>query len=215
MDPHFVLLALFGCLVSTSVAQAQLRRGDVRLSLDSDMISIAGVEVEVEGQDADSAMVFGIGPNQLGSSRTLIATSPLGLGIGYVISPKVVLGVRFGLGVDIISPDGAGENEKVVAISLMPGLTLVPIGRSAKLFIALSPLLQVERIGDDDSHERLLRGGFSTGIGTLIGVGGSSTVDLGFFFEGRFGSFDFDDDDTDVDVRDLRGVVRLGFSLWK
>jgi hypothetical protein len=215
MGERVLLLTLFGWLATASLATAQIREGDVRLSLDSDMISIAGVEVEDGSPGGESEyMVFGIGPNQLGSSRLLIPTTPLGLGLGYVVSPKIVLGLRFGFGVDILSRDGADENEKVLALSLMPGLTFVPIGRSAKLFITLSPLFQVERVSDDDASDRLMRGGFSAGMGTLIGVGGSSTVDLGFFFEGRFGSYE-PEDGAEIDVRDLRGVVRLGFSLWK
>lgn len=215
MGQRFVLLTLIAVCASASLAHAQVREGNVRLSLDSDMISIAGVEIETDGVPGDQEyMVFGIGPNQLGSSRLHIPTTPLGLGLGYAISSKVVLGVRFGLGVDIVSPDGADDNTKYLAVSLMPGLTFVPIGRSAKLFITLSPLFQVERKTTDDQRDRLLRGGFSAGIGTLIGVGGSSTVDLGFFFEGRFGSYD-PEGGTESDVRDLRGVVRLGFSLWK
>jgi hypothetical protein len=57
-------------------------------------------------------------------------------------------------------------------------------------------------------------GGFSAGIGTLIFPSSRFSVDLGFFFEGRFGGREFEPDQPDQDLRDLRGLVRLGFSLW-
>jgi hypothetical protein len=199
-------------------AHAQLGRGDFRLSLDTDVISVAHVTLDPDGSAPDSdTVVFGIGPNQLGGSHVTIPATPLGLGLGWVLSPKMLLGVRVGLGFDVISPDG-GDNTRVLALSLQPGLTFVPIGHRAKLFVALSPLFQVNRIKNDGYLERWMQGGFSTGIGALIFPASPVSVDVGFFFEGRFGSRHQENADVEADgerVSDLRGVIRLGISLWR
>lgn len=199
-------------------AQAQLHKGDFRLSLDTDVISIAHVELDPDGPAPKYARnIYGIGPNQLGGSRATAPASPLGLGFGFVVSPKILLGVRTGFGVDIVAPD-SGPNTKILAFSLMPGLTFVPIGRKAKLFIALSPLFQVNRDKRGDAKSRWLEGGFSTGIGALIFPSSSISADVGFHFEGRFGNNRVEaNDQTDVTqhVADLRGVVRFGLSLWR
>jgi hypothetical protein len=198
-------------------AEAQLHRRDFRFSLDTDMISIAHVTLDPDGPGEQDYMVYGIGPNQLGASHVTQAASPLGLGLGYVVHPKLVLGIRTGLGFDVVDPDG-GESERILSVSLMPGLTIVPIGRTAKLFIALAPLFQVNRVKQGDQLSRWLQGGFSTGIGALIFPTSAFSADLGFFFEGRFGNHRVENDgdgDTTEHVADLRGVVRLGLSLWR
>jgi hypothetical protein len=204
-------------LMATSGARAQLDRGDVRLSLDTDLFSVAGVKVDPDGDNnTDRHIVFGIGPNQMGGSRVTPPTpaTPLGLGIGYTISRKLVLGVRTGLGVDIDDPDG-GHKAKYLAFSLMPGLTWVPIGRQAKLFISVAGIFQANREKRDDTKQRALLGGFSTGIGTLIFPANRFSVDLGFFFEARFGGYkQKNPDGPDADLQDLRGLIRLGFSFW-
>lgn len=220
------LLCALSSVMWTRPAEAQLRRGDFRLALDTDMISIAGVTVDPDGPGKADTMVFGIGPNQLGQSRAAhlgldrgsLATSPFGLGLHWTLSHKLQLGLRTGFGFDIYKPDGADDNLKVLALSLMPTLTIVPIGRKAKLFIALAPLLQVNRLKIDEYINRVLLGGFSTGIGALIFAGSAVSVDLGFFFEGRFGNerVELDDNaDTSAHIQVLQGVVRLGISLWR
>jgi hypothetical protein len=206
-------------LAWTLPAQAQLSRGDFRFSLDTDVISIAHVTLDPDGAPGDAEyMVYGIGPNQLGASHLTQVASPLGLGLGYVLHPKFVLGIRTGLGFDVVDPDGGGDKERILAVSLMPGLTIVPIGHKAKLFIALAPLFQVNRTKQDDQLSRWLQGGFSTGIGALIFPTSAVSADLGFFFEGRFGNQRVETNgnaDTTEHVTDLRGVVRLGLSLWR
>jgi hypothetical protein len=199
-------------------ARAQLGRGDFRLSLDTDILGVAHVTLDPDGSGGDfENTVFSLGPNQLGGSRVTRPATPLGLGFGWVLSPKILFGVRLGFGFDVVSPDG-GDNTKYLAMSLMPGLTFVPLGRKAKLFIAVSPLFQVDRVKSEEYRERWLQGGFSTGVGALIFAASSVSADIGFFFEGRFGNRDEENDDIEADglrVRDFRGVIRFGLSLWR
>lgn len=195
-------------------AQAQLGRGDLRLSLDTDMLAVAKVDVDVDPGGDTEATVISVGPNQLGGSRVVQDATPLGVGIGYTMTPKLVLGLRTGIGADFVDYEGSDDTIRMLAVSLMPGLTWVPLGHKAKLFIAMSALFQVDRIKQDENKDRVMLGGFSTGIGTLIFPTSRFSVDLGFFFEGRFGGREYEPERDDEDVRDLRGVVRLGFSLW-
>jgi hypothetical protein len=199
-------------------AHAQIGRGDLRLSLDTDMLGIAFVERDPDGPAGDyEATVISLGPNQMGGSRAWprLAT-PLGFGLGYAISSRTVLGVRTGIGFDVVDA-GGDDNVRHLALSLQPGVTFVPIGRKAKLFINLAGLFQVDRVRHDDLRQRVLVGGFAAGIGTLIFPSQRGSVDLGFFFEGRFGGWKQTEPDPEVeeDLRDLRVVVRLGFSLWR
>jgi hypothetical protein len=199
-------------------ANAQLGRGDFRLSLDTDILGVAAVSLDPDGVGPDQDYtVFSLGPNQLGGSRVTMPATPLGLGFGFVLSPKMLFGVRLGLGFDVVSPDG-GDNTKWLALSLMPGLTFVPIGRKAKLFIDVRPLFQVDREKREDYVRRYMYGGFGAGIGALIFPASSVSVDIGFHFEGRFGARHEENDDVEADglrVRDFRGVIRLGISLWR
>lgn len=138
--------------------------------------------------------------------------TPLGLGLTWVLSPKLVLGARLGFGLDILEDEGS-DATRLLGVSLMPRLTFVPVGESAKLFVSASPLFQLSRLKGGDAKERTLLGGFGVGIGTLIFVSSSLSVDLGFHFEGRFGNYE-NHVGYDAEVRDLRGIVRLGLSLW-
>ena len=197
--------------------EAQLNRGDFRFSIDVDMLSMAAIEDEPEIGAEQEYTVFGVGWNQVGGARETFSTpTPLGLGLGWVLNPKIVLGARLGLGLDVVDADGDDNSARILGISLMPGITFVPIGHKAKLFLQANPLFQVSRVKTDGAHDRYLLGGFGLGIGTLIFVSNDLSVDLGFHFEGRFGGREREVNGVDFenDVRDLRGVVRLGISLW-
>jgi hypothetical protein len=194
-------------------AQAQLSRGNLRLTIDADVLSVAGVERDPEGAVESHTTVFGVGPNQHGGSQLSGRPTPFGLGVGYVLQPKLILGLRFGLGLDVISPDGSDNNTRVLGLSLMPNLTFVPVGKRAKLFLQAAPIFQVSRTKNDNSKERTILGGAGLGIGTFIFITNALSVDLGFHFEGRFGGHE-DNAGRDMDIKDLRGVVRLGVSLW-
>ncbi|MDB4975198.1 MAG: hypothetical protein JWN48_3539 [Myxococcaceae bacterium] len=210
--------ALFAFVVSLFVglgslpalpAEAQLSKGNLRLSIDDDILSVAGVKV---GGGKDT--VVGFGPNQLGGSRIIGGPTPLGLGVGYVLDPKILLGVRVGLGYDVIAPDGPGNNTRVLGLSLMPEVTFVPLGQRAKLFFSFAPIFQVGRARTDPRTDRTILGGFGLGVGTFIFVTNALSVDLGFHFEGRFGGTKRDVDNDSTAVQDLRGLLRLGVSLW-
>lgn len=210
------LLVALVAVVWCAPAHAQLRDGAFRLTLDTSIFSVAGIHADNRGD----AMVFGVGPNQLGAERVIDpGLSPLGLGLGWAVTHKIVLGLRTGLGYDIVKPDGDSDNVRVLVLSLMPGITFVPIGNHTKLFLNASPIFQVNRVAIDGGKERYLLGGFGLGIGALIFVGSSLSVDLGFHFEGRFGNLRVENRDGEGDTTDhyriLQGVFRLGLSLWK
>jgi hypothetical protein len=212
-------LCAFVMLISAIAlpAEAQLDTGDFRFSIDADMLSISSFEFDLEGPaPASTTTVYGFGPNHLGGARATYNTpTPLGLGFGWVLTRKIVLGARIGLGLDVIDDDdGDDDKTRILGLSLMPGITFVPVGQHAKLFLSASPLLQVSRIKYDVGKSRYLVGGFGLGIGALFFVASTLSVDLGFHFEGRFGGYE-DRNNVEADVRDLRGVIRLGLSLWK
>jgi hypothetical protein len=199
--------------VLAAPAEAQLSRGNLRLTIDADVLSVAGVEQDPEGPGESDTTVFGLGPNQHGGSEISGRPTPFGLGVGYVLQPKLILGLRFGLGLDVVSPDGSDNNTRKLGLSLMPNLTFVPVGKRAKLFLQAAPIFQVSRDKNDNAKERTILGGVGLGIGTFIFITNALSVDLGFHFEGRFGGRE-DSAGRDTDIKDLRGVVRLGVSLW-
>jgi hypothetical protein len=215
------LFAVFSCAfvaLLSGTAHAQIGRGDLRLSLDADMLGVAFVNVDPDPAPDYDATVISVGPNQLGGSRAWVprSSTPLGFGLGYALSHRTVLGLRTGLGFDVVDDDD-GDKDRYLSLALMPGVTFVPLGHHAKLFINLAAILQLDRRKDDDFKDRLFMGGFTVGLGTLIFVSQRSSVDLGFHFEGRWGNYQVKEPDTDneTQVRDMRVVVRLGFSLWK
>jgi hypothetical protein len=216
MKNRLLFLCAFACCIWSSTAFAQLSRGEFRLSLDVDVISIAHVSLNPDGPaPTTEALVFGIGPNHMGGSRATAATPTLGLGFAWVLTPKILLGIRVGLGYDLIAPDGDGPNEKLLAVSLQPGIEFVPIGHRAKLFIAARPIFQANRRKVGDFKDRWIEGGFSLGIGTYIFPSPAVSADIGFFFEGRFGNQKINNNEPNEHVADLRGVIRLGLSLWR
>jgi hypothetical protein len=206
-------LAFALCLSVSPRAEAQLQQGALRFSLDTDFFTAGGVRFERGGANND-VTVFGFGPNHLGTNGFGYPMALTGLGLGYALRSKWVLGVRTGLGFDVYDGEGGSDKQRVLGLSLMPGVTWVPIGRDVKLFVNGSPIFQVNRRKQGDASERLLLGGFSFGIGALIFPVSAFSFDAGFHFEGRFGN-DEDDNDERLHIRDLRGVIRLGVSLWR
>jgi len=212
----FAVLATASAVLTGALAapaQAQLSRGNLRLTIDADVLSIAAIERDPEFAGESNTTVFGIGPNQEGGSLRSGRPTPFGLGVGYVLQPKLILGLRFGLGLDVVSPDSSDNNTRLLGLSLMPNLTFVPVGKRAKLFLQGAPIFQVSRSKSDNAKSRTLLGGFGLGIGTFIFITNALSVDLGFHFEGRFGNEE-DALGRDTDIKDLRGVIRLGVSLW-
>lgn len=211
-------IALLACAF-TGTAHAQLSKGALRVSIDADLLTVAGVEINPDGASpAYDTTVISFGLNQLGGSHVPPGVRPasqLGFGVGWALSRRMVLGVRTGLGLDVIDRDGGADNTRVLSFGVEPGLTFVPLGRRAKLFISLAPLFQANRVKTGRTAGRTLLGGFSTGVGALIFAGGSVSVDLGFHFEGRFGGGEVATELREYHVRDLRGGLRLGLSLWR
>jgi hypothetical protein len=213
-----VVLAIgtFACIGSAS---AQLRPRTGRFTLDAELLSAGRLHIDPEGTGGETnTTVIGVGANQLGSSRAYLPTTPLGLGAGYVVDEKWIIGLRLGFGYDWISPE-EGPNERVIAVSAVPKVTWVPSGdEHAKFFVDLGPLIQYNRIKAGGDEQNLLTGGFEVGVGTLRFFGRYSSLDLGAYFQGRFGKWETGDsglpDEDDVTIRDMRGVIRLGGSLW-
>lgn len=198
----------------TSRASAHVNDGGYRLWIDVDVYSAGVVRTDPGGSlPVTKTTVISVGPNELGSSRVVMPVTPVGIGFAYVLKPKWLLGARAGLGYDRLSSKSA-DTQSYVAFSLMPELTFVPLGRDAKLFIKFSPVLQYnqQKIGGDVS--RIFMGCFSLGVGTFLFTSHTSSVDVGAYFEGRFGDLK-QDGGRSVDVNDLRGVVRAGVSLWR
>jgi hypothetical protein len=207
------LLLVLGVLGSlASHAEAQLSEGDLRIWMDADVLAVGVVREKPEGGTRNNTTVVSVGPNQLGNSRVLLATPAVGVGVAYVLKPKWMLGARTGLGFDRVAFDHQAD-EKRVAFSLMPELTFVPFGDDAKMFLKFSPIAQYNRIkrGSDKAH--IFMGCFSVGGGMMWFRGRGTSIDLGAYFEGRFGTLK-DPSDAKTDVDDLRGLLRLSFSLW-
>jgi hypothetical protein len=97
----------------------------------------------------------------------------------------------------------------------MPELTFVPVGHDAKLFVKFSPVMQysLEKRGANKSN--IFMGCFSLGVGTFVFTGHTSSVDIGAYFEGRFGDLKREPGGESIDVDDYRGVIRAGVSLWR
>jgi hypothetical protein len=207
-------LVLLASLFATR-ADAQLNSGDVRLSLDTDVVGVAWVKTSPRSGGEDSKTVVGsVGPSQFGASQVGLPATPLGLGVGYVLRPKWLLGARAGLGFDVVSVDGHEDKRTYIAWTFMPGITYVPFGDRAKLFVNFSPLLEFVREKQGSSQALRFGGCYSTGAGAFFFMSPAASLDVGFFFEGRFPDIDEKPSGAKTDVSDLRWLVRLGISLW-
>lgn len=210
------LFALLGTLASAPPALAQVQEHALRIGIDADVFSAGVVRENPRGPAPPrETTVIGVGPNLMGSSRAVIATPTVGIGVAYALAPKWMLGARTGFGFDKVSPERASD-QKVLAISFMPELTFVPIGKSAPLFLRFSPVAQFNQVKQGSVRRHIFMGCFSFGAGTFLFTSRWSSVDLGAYFEGRFGKLKPQlTGGSYVDVNDLRGVARLGISLWR
>jgi hypothetical protein len=203
----------------TAPAHAQLREGSWRLGIDVDVFSGGVVHEDPRGPVKDQKTgVIGVGPNQLGSSRAVIDTPPLGVSFAYALKHKWMLGLRSGIGYDRLSSDQPTPDRKVLGLSFMPEVTFVPLSlsESSKLFARFSPILQYDRLKVGSATEHIFMGCFSVGVGTFLFLTPSSSIDIGAYFEGRFGKLKPSPlGGSYVDVDDLRGLIRVGLSLWK
>jgi hypothetical protein len=199
------LLVWAGLLIAWPAA-AQISAGTLRFSVDTDVLSIAGIQTEPDGTNIEQeSTVFGFGPNH--------QSTGLALGFGYALDERMIVGGRVGFGYDVTSVDGVDDRARQLNLALMPSFTFVPMGESTKLYVSGNPIFEVRRTKQGDSKVRTILGGFSVGVGALIFTSSALSFDVGFHFEGRFGGYD--SGRNEGDLRDLRGVVRAGLSLWK
>lgn len=199
----------------TNQAAAHVNQGGYRLWIDADLFSVGSVRTDPGGGGPISkTLVIGVGPNELGSSRVVVPLTPIGVGFAYVLRPKWLLGARVGFGYDRVAPK-AGDDAHYVSLSLMPELTFVPVGRDAKLFVKFSPVMQYSLEKNGPSRSNIFMGCFSFGVGAFLFTSHNSSVDLGAYFEGRFGDLKREPQGESIDVDDLRGVIRAGVSLWR
>ena len=211
------MVALWAALWLSFVvpAEAQLPVGSLRLTLDADVISFASVRA-----GPGPNRIVSLGPNQHGGSLVSGGPTPVGVSVGYVVAPKLLLGLRVSLGYDRTKGDDYGPGPLADAhyldVTLMPELTFVPYGQRSKLFLSVAPLYQISRISTStDGRRHIQQGGFGLGVGSFFFVGDAVSADLGFHFEGRFGNSQFNGDDSHgIPIQDLRALVRLGLSLW-
>lgn len=216
--------ALLWCVVVCGFAQradAQVRTGDLRLSLDTELLSYGAGTIESEyggpfGENAE----LDIDGFQIGN-----AAAPGLLGIGYAVTSQVVLGLRFGVGFQRQEYDGL-QTYKVTTLSLLPSLTYVLSGERVKPFFEVGPLFAVNRYkqelppllraGDDEVTMKSMAGGFVLAGGVLLFAGENVSIDLAAFFEARFGDAAIVQpvSSEDTSARWFRGGLRLGLSLW-
>jgi hypothetical protein len=156
----------------------------------------------------------GIGPNQFGASEVALPSAPLGFGAGYVLLPKLLLGARIGLGYDRTSSADDVPSTSYLTWTFMPGITYVPHGEQAKLFLNFSPLLEFTRRKQGDTEQVRFGGCFSLGGGTMLFMSPTSSIDLGLYFEGRFPDID-EKPQAKTEISDLRWLLRVGLSLWR
>jgi|GEM_PF-6101161 len=210
-------LCLALLFVETASAHAQLRPATWRGFLDVDVFNAGVVQEDPRGPAKNEKFTLvGFGPNQLGNSRAVIATPPVGLGFGYVLKPRWMLGLRAGLGYDRVSAHDSADL-KIFGMSFMPEVSFVPLGATAKLFIKFSPIAQYDQVKLGGSRTHIFMGCFSLGAGTMIFLSDTSSIDIGAYFEGRFGKLKPSpvSGGSYVDVDDLRAVIRVGLSFWK
>ncbi len=210
----FSLLCVLGVSSVPPRAAAQLRQGDLRLSLDVDVLTVGWVKLVPAGPaPTRKHTIVGLGPNQLGNSEVAIPSAPLGFGAGYVLRPKWLLGVRAGFGYDHVSAAAGDAAFRYLTWTFMPGVSYVPFGERAKFFVNFSPLLEYVRQKQGGAQRARFGGCYSLGAGEMWFLTPSASVDMGFYFEGRFPDID-EKPKAKTSISDLRWLLRVGLSLW-
>ena len=210
---QLVLMMLCLC-VPTSRGSAQLTQGALRLAVDADILSVAWTKLVPPSGAARKQTTVGIGPNQLGASEVALPSAPLGVGVGYALRPKLLLGVRVGFGYDHVSGADGIPAASYLTWTFMPGITYVPFGERAKAYFNFSPLLEFTRRKQDEEQQVRFGGCYSLGGGTLVFLTPGSSIDLGLYFEGRFPDID-SKPSSKTGLSDLRWLLRAGLSLWR
>jgi hypothetical protein len=211
----FAFLAFALGVVNASHAHAQPSAHTWRVFLDTDLVSYDWVETTQRGARTERTSVVSVGPNQLGASRLWLPTAPVGFGLGYLIHPRWLIDLRAGFGFDALVSDGDEATPTFVAWSFMPGLSWLPTRTNGKFYLKFSPVLDFVQAKQGRERQRYFGGCFSLGAGTFLFTGEHASADIGLFFEGRFPDLDKKPANVKVEYTDLRGVVRIGLSLWR
>jgi hypothetical protein len=215
MRTSWLLTLAFLCVLSAPQgARAQLRQAALRLAIDADILSVGWTKLVPDDGRTRTQTTLGVGPNQFGASEVALPSAPVGIGVGYVLRPKILLGARVGFGFDR-SSSAAGESAaSYLTWTFMPRVSYVPFGDQAKFFLSFSPLLEYTRRRQGDAQQVRFGGCYSLGAGALLFLTPSSSVDLGVYFEGRFPDID-EKPEAKTSISDLRWLVRAGLSLWR
>lgn len=203
-----IWVSTLGVLWGAASARAEPSRGDLRFSLDVDVIGLYGTKLDVDmGAPTSEISTFAVGN----------AASPASLGFGWVLGPKSVLGSRLGFAFDKQDAGDFGGKSKLVTFLLAPYLTLMPVGDETKLFFELSPILRVGHAKLSAQETNAVAGGVGVTVGMLVFANSGASVDVGFFFDALWGDATFEvvGIERDLSARTMRGGVRLGLSIWE
>lgn len=201
-------IGTFAFFTVVSTARANPSRGEMRFSLDTDLLGIAGVDVKGNGRRGDEeTSVFTVGT----------AVAPVSLGFGWALSEHTLFGGRVGFGFQKNNPEYA-PSIRLATFSLTPHFTFLPMGDDTKLYIEVGPILRIQHWQAGRADETSLAGGAGAALGLLVFTSHNASIDIGFFFDATFGEVTRDlgwfGEPEDRDARVLRGGVRLGVSIW-
>lgn len=212
---HFQILMVLCCVcvaVPPRTVSAQLRPSSLRLSVDADVLAVGFTKVMPDdGRPVRRHTSVGVGPSQLGASQLGLPTATLGVGAGYALHARWLLGLRAGFGYDHVSAADAEPAASYLTWTFMPGITYVPY---KTLFVVFSPLLEYTRRARADARQTRFGGCFSAGAGSFLFFAPQASLDLGVYFEGRFPDID-ERPARKTEITDLRWVLRAGFSVWR
>ena len=193
------------------LASAQLRDKSLRLFVDADMASVGFTKVMPDGEAVRRHVTVGIGPSQFGASELGLVTPTIGVGVGYALRSRWLLGLRAGFGYDHVSAAGSEPASTYLTWTFMPGISYVPY---RTLFVVFSPLLEYTRRERADARQTRFGGCFSVGAGSFLFLAPHASIDVGLYFEGRFPDID-EHPKQRTEITDLRWLVRAGVSLWR
>ncbi len=222
----FKRLASLGCVAmalgaGVSSAKAEVHQGDLRLTLDTPLLTVGRVKAD----RSDKVNYVGFGPGAIGGEALLSApTSFVGLGFGYSFSDHVSAGGRVGFGYTTLSgDDDEGDSYNLWNFDLEPELRFFPVpNHDSAFFLSIAPVISFAGTGSDGYEESQLLYGGSVAIGESFFVAESVSFDISIGGQLRTGTVEasYDDEFDDLgsdeaDVTDIRGIVRIGISHWR
>jgi hypothetical protein len=174
------MMMVAGLWALASSASAQVQQGQVRLSIDTELLAFAQLKAEVEDGGSMTEKDLGFGPGALEYGGVL--PSPVGFTVGYVAHPHVIPQLAFSFGLSKSSTkyeyDGESEEEdgpSVGSLMFSPRVEVPFNPDSRAVFGALVGLdfrrFRFEQEGDDElgieSYESTLMG-----FGPTLGLTG-------------------------------------------